>query len=256
MGGNAFLIEPQGSIPKNFIDLAGRWCANQSSILLGLVWQAYDLLLAELPAGINEKDLERSITESLEWRIRRVMSGDEPYEVQHLRHERETMMAPPAQPPQYDLAFFLRADEETMWPLEAKVLETDGAVSEYVNDVKNEFLSCRYAPFSSEAAMLGYLLSGTANNVFRNLETKVPCSLSAHPNFPNRPCRMSVHTRQVEAGKSYPAHFRCHHLILEFSGITRRKRRKRVLPNHSAEGKRLDKDQSRPTPSASATRLM
>ncbi len=228
MGGNAFLSESQGAIAKNFVDLADRWCANHSSILLDFVWHGYDKLLAELPAGIKEKDMERSITESLEWRIRKVMSGDEPYEAQHLRHERETMMESPAQPPQYDLAFFLRANEEIMWPLEAKVLETEGAVGEYVKDVNNEFLSCRYAPFSSEGAMLGYLLSGTTDGVFRNLEAKIPCSLRAHPNFPNRPCKMSEHIRYVETGKPYPVHFRCYHLILEFSGFSRPKRKKRT----------------------------
>lgn len=80
--------------------------------------------------------------------------------------------------------------------------------------------------FSSEGAMLGYLLTGTTENVFRNLEAKIPCILAAHPEFPNRPCKMSDHPRPVDIGKPYPTHFRCHHLILEFSGFARRKRRK------------------------------
>ena len=66
------------SIPIDFVALAGRWCANYSAILLNFVWQGYDRLLRELPAGIDEKDLERSITESLERRIQDVMSGYEP----------------------------------------------------------------------------------------------------------------------------------------------------------------------------------
>src|SRR5205085_8445710 len=122
------------------------------------------------------KDLERSITGSLELRIRGVMSGYEPFVIQHGPYERESMLLPPAQPPQYDLAFKLRAQEWIMWPLEAKVLETDGAVNDYRNDLNNEFLTCRYAPFSSEGAMLGYLLTGTTENVFRNLEEKIPCA--------------------------------------------------------------------------------
>jgi hypothetical protein len=73
------------------------------------------------------------------------------------------------QPPEYDLAYVLRADERIMWPLEAKVLETDGDVGEYIKDLKNEFLTCRYAPFSSEGAMLAYLLSGKPEIVFGNL---------------------------------------------------------------------------------------
>lgn len=108
-----------------------------------------------------------------------------------------------------------------MWPLEAKVLETDGEVSDYKKDVNNQFLTCRYAPFSSEGAMLGYLLRGSAENVFRNLGNKIPCSLTAHPDFENRPCKTSDHVRQVQAGKPYPSYFRCYHLILEFPGMSR-----------------------------------
>jgi len=144
------------SVPQEFVSLAGRWCSNQSANLLAFVWQGYDLLLAELPAGTDPKDLERSITQSLELRIRRAMSGDEPFDIQHGPYERETMMPPPSQPPQYDLAFVLRANERIMWPLEAKVLEADrkGAVRQYIKDVKNEFLTCRYARFQAKVQWL------------------------------------------------------------------------------------------------------
>ena len=170
------------SAPSEFVSLAGRWCANQSALLLAFVWQGYDLLVAELPAGTNPKDLERSITQSFELRIRKVMSGDEPFDIQHSPRERETMKSR-GQPPEYDLAFVLRADERIMWPLEAKVLETDDDVAAYVTDVKNEFLTCRYAPFSSEGAMLGYLLSGIPKNVFANVAGSIPCHLTAHQDF-------------------------------------------------------------------------
>ena len=171
-------IGPSGdSISPDFVALANRWYSDASVIILTLIWEGYDRLLADLgSAGINESDLERSISQSLEWRIRIGMSGDEPFEIQHGPFERETMLGHGAQPPAYDLAFFLRADERIMWPLEAKVLETDGRVGEYVNDLRNEFLTCRYAPFSSEAAMVGYLLSGSPDQVFRNLEEKIPCT--------------------------------------------------------------------------------
>jgi hypothetical protein len=221
VSGNTFPNTLGDGIPTDFVALAGRWCANFSVILLNFVWHGYDQLLKDLPAGIDDRDLERSITESLELRIQDVMSGYEPYTIQHGPYERETMKLPPAQPPQYDLAFKIRNKEWIMWPLEAKVLETDGAVGDYKNDVTNEFLTCRYAPFSSEGAMLGYLLAGTVESVFNNLEAKIPCVLVAHPEFPNRPCKISDHTRRVEVGKPYPAFFRCHHLIMEFSGLTR-----------------------------------
>jgi hypothetical protein len=232
--GDSFLDTVVCPIPTDFVALAGKWCANQSVVLLTLVWKAYDLLLTELPAGIDSKDLERSITQSLELRIDRVMSGDEPFQIQHGPFERESMQSPPAQPPQYDLAFVLSANELIMWPLEAKVLETDSAVSEYVKGVNKRFLSCYYAPFSSEGAMLGYLLSGTPGRAFDELEAKIPCTLAVHPGFVDRAARVSDHTRQVEPQKAYPINFRCHHLILEFIGFSRfsstttRLRRRRV----------------------------
>jgi hypothetical protein len=209
------------SVPSEFVSLAGRWCANQSALLLAFVWEGYDMLLAELPAGINPTDLERSITQSLELRIRRAMTGDEPFDIQHGPYERETMKARPAQPPQYDLAFVYLAAEQIMWPLEAKVLETDGTVGEYVKDINNEFLTCRYAPFSGEAAMLAYLLSGNPKNVFSNLAAKIPCRLTAHQVFLSRPHRVSEHERKVAADKPYPRDFYCHHLVLEFPGVAR-----------------------------------
>lgn len=209
------------SVPSEFVSLAGRWCANQSALLLTFVWAGYDLLLAELPAGTNPEDLERSITQSLELRIRRAMTGDEPFDIQHGPYERETMKARPAQPPQYDLAFVYRAAEQIMWPLEAKVLETDGTVGEYVEDVNNEFLTGRYAPFSSEGAMLAYLLSGNPKGVFNNLAAKIPCCLTPHQGFLDRPHTVSEHQRKVPAGKLYPRGFCCHHLVLEFPSLAR-----------------------------------
>ncbi len=214
----------QGSVPSDFVALAKRWYPDLSVNILTFVWQGYELLVEELPAAIDERDLERSITQSLELRIRKVMSGDEPFEIQHGPYERETMQPPPAQPPQYDLAFLLREDERLMWPLEAKVLKTDTALGKYVKDLKNEFLTCRYSPFSSEAAMLGYLLRGRPDRVFQGLEAKIPCTLDAHPTFSDRPCRMSDHIREVEKGKPYPTAFRCHHLVMAFTSLAGIKR--------------------------------
>ena len=210
-----------GSLPPNdFILLAGAWCRDQSTILLGFLWRAYDQMRSDNPS-IDGRDLERSITQVLEPRIHRAMSGDEPFFIQHGPYERETMKKPPAQPPQYDLAFILNADERIMWPMEAKVLETVVAVAEYARDLQEQYLKCRYAPFSSEGAMLGYLLSGAPTDAFRNIAEQVPCELADHPGFPSRPQKVSNHVRSVPTGKPYPLAFRCHHLMLEFPGTKR-----------------------------------
>lgn len=188
--------------------------------MLGFVWQGYAQMQNDKPVS-DGRDLERSITELLEPRIRRAMTGDEPFYVQHGSFERETMLPPPAQPPQNDIAFKLWSDERIMWPMEAKVLKTAGAVSEYIKDIHEQFLTCRYAPFSGEGAMLGYLLLGTADDAFQNIAKKTPCKLTDHPSFKSRPQKLSRHTRIVPSGKTYPSQFVCHHLLLEFPNLQR-----------------------------------
>lgn len=206
--------------PPDFPTLAAEWCENQSALLLGYVWQAYDALRIAVPPAIDRKDLERSITQLLEPRIHQVMTGDEPFYVQHGPYERETKMPPPAQPPQYDIAFVFFDDERIMWPLEAKVLRSAKGVKAYVADVKEQFLACRYAPFSSEAAMLGYLLSGDPQITFRHIASHLRCILKPHDSFKVRSHRVSRHNRTPPSGKNYVRRFTCHHLILQFPSLS------------------------------------
>ncbi len=206
----------------DFVEVAKSWRGDAITVLVGLVWQGYDLLreevLSEIDSNQAEEQLERSITQLLERRIRISMTGYEPFDVQHEVYEWESRQSAQAQPPQYDIAFFLRANERIIWPLEAKVLSSDGAVAPYVQDIQNEFLTCRYAPFSSEGGMLGYLCSGEPNTAFSRIEASVHCPLSDHPQFPNRNHKTSHHRRLVPSGRQYPADFCCHHLILQIIG--------------------------------------
>jgi hypothetical protein len=203
-----------------FLALVAVWTRDQADLLLSFVWTAYDSMRANMPA-IDSRDLERSITQLLEPRINDAMTGDEPFYIQHGSFEHETMAPPPAQPPAYDLAFVLRAEERIVWPIEAKVLETPGRVAEYARDVRNEFLRCRYGPFSAAGAMLGYLLSGSAADALKRIEDKLACTLEVVPAFASRPHRVSSHRRTVPPGKSYPPNFHCYHLILEYPGLVR-----------------------------------
>lgn len=204
----------------SFIALACSWVRDPSKQFLGFVWQAYDNM-KEAPPPIDCRDLERSISQLLEPRIKQTMTGYEPFYVQHGSFERETMKPPPAQPPEYDLAFVLRADERIMWPLEAKVLETPNQVAKYEREIKNEFLTCRYAPFSNSGAMLGYLLTGSPSDTLNQIEKKLATTLKQSDVFPDRPHQISSHTREVPANKDYPKNFQCHHLILEYRGLKR-----------------------------------
>ncbi|WP_417260429.1 MULTISPECIES: hypothetical protein [Pseudomonadota] len=207
-------------VDPNFIVQAKSWMQNPTEALLGFIWTAYACMQADKPQ-IDSRDLERSITQLLEPRVRSSMSGFEPFYIQHGPFERETMMPPPAQPPEYDLAFVLRGNERIMWPIEAKVLKTPNAVASYVSDVTNQFLTCRYAPFSNSGAMLGYLLNGDADDAFVTIAQKLACTLDPVPGQVARKNRVSNHSRTVPAGKAYPAAFSCYHLILEYPGLTR-----------------------------------
>ncbi len=206
----------------SFVALACDWIQDPAQWLLGFVWSAYDAMVSAPPI-VDTRDLERSITQLLEPRIDSAMTGFEPFYIQHGSHERETMAAPPAQPPTYDLAFVLRADERIMWPLEAKVLETPGTLADYERDVREEYLTCRYAPFSGSGAMLAYLLSGTASDALTRIAKKLGCTLQTVSEFPSRPHRVSNHKRKVPEGKTYPIDFGCHHLVLEYHGLVRHK---------------------------------
>ncbi|MBN9307211.1 MULTISPECIES: hypothetical protein [unclassified Devosia] len=211
---------PQPPIDAAFVAGASIWLRDSEDVLLQRVWEGFDELARERPA-FDGRDLERNITERLESCIQDGMSGYEPFTVQHGPHERETMQPPPAQPPQYDIAFVFRADSRIMWPLEAKVLETPRTLAAYVNDVNEQFLTCRYAPFSPSGAMLGYLLSGDAEDAFNGLSTRLGCELEIPVRYAERPGRASMHVRSVPTGKPYPKDFRCHHLIMVFAGVVR-----------------------------------
>ena len=209
--------------PENaeFVSEAQKVMANIPALLLGYVWKGYDLLVEEVLSSIDlfgrPEDVERDLTERLEIRIRRSMTGYEPFDIRHGVAERESRQAPPAQPPEYDLAFALRSNERIMWPLEAKVLATDGQIADYTKAVRERFLTCYYAPFSSEGSMLGYLNRGRPEDAFVRIGAELACSLAQNNDFRNRPHKVSLHTRKVPDGKAYPSKFRCHHMILSLT---------------------------------------
>jgi hypothetical protein len=202
-----------------FNKISEEWPSDLVTQALELVWRGYDLLAADILNNIDatkaNKQIEKNINSLLQLRISRVMTRDEPFDVQHEVPEFETSYSDQAQPPSYDIAFILRANERIILPLEAKVLRTEKAISKYIKEIQCNFLTCRYAPFSSEAGMLGYLLKGMPEIAFNNIELAVLCDLSDHPDFSGRNHKTSDHNRTVPTGKKYPAKFRCHHLLLQ-----------------------------------------
>lgn len=201
-----------------FSAVAVRWNWNASSIMLGFVWKGYERFCADVlclvDVALADEQLERSITQFLTPMIRDCMTGFEPFDIEQGVYEFETRVTASAQPPLYDLAFVLKSNPRLMWPLEAKVLRADNGLGQYVKEINENFLTCRYAPFSGEGAMLGYLLSGNPLNVFESIKGKVPCVLQGHPDFTGHSHKTSFHQRSVPTGKRYPANFCCHHLIM------------------------------------------
>jgi hypothetical protein len=208
-----------------FSTVAACWTRNASTIMLEFIWKGYELLYADVLCRIDvtltDEQLERSITQLLTPKVRNCMTGFEPFDIEQGVYEFETRASASAQPPLYDIAFVLKSNPRSMWPLEAKVLRSDGAIGTYVNEINDNFLTCRYAPFSREGAMLGYLLAGHPANVFKNIEDKVPCSLDNHPNFASHNHKTSNHTRTVPRGKHYHTNFRCHHLIMPLQHVSK-----------------------------------
>ncbi len=92
--GRTFLERRWPDTPNNFVAIARAWRSDASTILLTFVWQGYDLLQSEVLSHIDpeltDDELERSITQLLEPRIHKAMTGDEPFYVQHEVYEYET----------------------------------------------------------------------------------------------------------------------------------------------------------------------
>jgi hypothetical protein len=200
------------------VALAQSWKDDASTAILRIIWDACDLLVSEVLSSVdlNQVDhiLELELTQYLAPRMHKVMSGYEPFTPVHKACEFATQMSSQAQPPEYDIAFQWYDNPRSMWPLEAKVIRTEGAVAEYIKEVTDNFLTCRYAPFSSEGAMLGYLVSGEPKKTLLAVASKLCCALSPHPGFRSRDHSVSDHQRTILPHKVNPQQFRCHHMIL------------------------------------------
>lgn len=188
------------------------------SVIVSSLWKAIELLKAEVVQHYNvadaDADLERGITQLIEPRVRKFLPDDCPFYVQHGTFEMETRLPPPAQSPAYDLAFVLNQNPRICWPVEAKVLRTPGQIAPYLADIVEQFLTCRYAPFSGSGAMMAYLLDGDvdllAQNLTRNMEDNFVKDDEHLAQY------ISTHQRTVPEGKNYPAGFQCYHILVSF----------------------------------------
>jgi hypothetical protein len=98
--------------------------------------------------------------------------------------------------------------------VEAKVLDHPNDVHRYLNDLRKKYLSGRGAPFTSEAALLGYLRTGQPKAAFNAIEIELKQKLALFAPFTQRDHRTSKHER-TSAGTdgATPSDFLCHHLV-------------------------------------------
>lgn len=206
---------------QDYMMLAKRWGNEAVEIMMTASWRAYkDLVtsyLGEIDATQADEELERTITQLLEPCIKKHLSGEEPYFVQHGCYEFATRKPAPAQPPQYDIAFVLYENTKVMWPMEAKVLRTERNVSRYVRDIEQEFLTGRYAPFVNGGAMLGYLFGGSTIKTLANIERQLGSPLMCFRKFDRNSHRVSFHKRCLKDSKFVSGTFCCHHLIMNLA---------------------------------------
>lgn len=194
---------------------------------MAYIWTAYDAFCTEVLSKVDASraadDVERDITQLLYPHIQEAIDSFAPVYVTHGAFERASRSPAPAQPPACDLAFVLRLNPRVMWPLEAKVLRTPRQVADYVRTFHERFMTCVYAPFSSQGAMLAYLFSGDEDAAFAAIAASIPCTLNdasrltRHP----RPHRTSTHTRGAPGDKRCHRQFTCHHLILHMTPAAR-----------------------------------
>ena len=202
----------------DFSELGKFWKEGAVEVMLRAIWYGFDDLHVGLFSIVNvdsaDDELERSITQLLEPCIQQHLSGNEPFFLQHAPYEMATRKPAPAQPPQYDMAFVFRQNRRIMWPLEAKVLRNDRAVASYVREIRDNFLTGRYAPFVDGGAMLGYLLNGSPRNVIQELSQRLGCKLKEFGELSSARHRVSDHVRKLSGEGFSSGRFQCHHLVL------------------------------------------
>jgi hypothetical protein len=204
------------SMPPDFVTFAATWQNDGITRLLNYVWEGYDELCRQKPTTLNPRD-EVSVNVHLAVQIERKKPKSCPFAFVHTPPELATRLASSRPAPAPDFGFLPLDNLAVMLPLEAKVLKTERDLSEYLKALRTRFLQCRYAPYSTEGVMLGYLLTGETEAAFKNLKRKLRVKLSLHHVFFMRPHLISEHQRRHRRCKTSPTEFRCHHLMMAFA---------------------------------------
>lgn len=205
-----------------FTALAVEWSHAASSQILDWVWRAFDQLRAQHLTRVDLtkplEQLERDLTQLHFEEIQQVWAQDtggfSAVLPGHEIPEFESRSSASALPPAYDLGFVFCENRRCIWPIEAKVVRSAAALSEYLKDVRGKFAAGIAAPFVTQAGMIAYLLTGIALDVFSDLERQLAQSLKPVPAFASRQHRTSMHAgRRSPSGRVLPD-LLLHHLVM------------------------------------------
>ncbi len=209
-----------------FRAIANAWPAHVVKQILTLVWDGFDRMRAlpnfkQLDFAAGYAQLERSLTDlhmdeiTLLWR--ESASKFESFIPKHEPWEWQAITRRSARPPSCDLGFVLMSNRRIRWAVEAKVLESPTAISDYLADLQ-KYLDGRSAPFAAESALGAYLVSGASDEVFTAIAQRLNCELKPHEDFPSRPHRCSEHERSsTQLTEGMPTKFICHHLVFSLN---------------------------------------
>ena len=209
------------SLPE-FAAIAHVWPDHVVVQMLTLVWDAFDRVRAlprfdELDFTKDYAQLERSLTDLHAIQVTLLFaqstSDFESFVPHHEAWEFENLTQPSARPPSCEIGFVFRANPRIRWSVEAKVLQSPTNTHRYVDDL-NKYLEGTGSPFSTQAALGAYLVSGKPDDVFAKLAQVLRQQIRPHAAFRERPHRVSQHQRdKLKLPTSTPSHFICHHLI-------------------------------------------
>jgi hypothetical protein len=195
-----------------FAALAAQWGQSAATRFLRIVWASLARFSEDLTFGPDADNLERRINEKIYDGICAEIDF-EPFKATYPLHEPYEFNAQSTRPPQPDFAFVIRGKPHLKWPIEGKVLPTSGQVGEYVKEIEN-FTRSRYGRFSTEGALLGYLISGVAEDALAEIADRLRLQLESHPDFADLAHRTSEHLREDGAADADgQQRIRIHHLI-------------------------------------------
>ncbi|WP_426732551.1 hypothetical protein [Myxococcus faecalis] len=219
--------------------LAISWANSIVEQALKLVWQGFDIVymdnLKDAPDLVeaHPEQLERELTQwhyiAIERAHRTTTDGFQSFYPIHEPHEFLSRKGGNAMPPSYDIGFIHTTNMSWILPVEAKLLWSSEALSEYLKDVNEKYATGVAAPQVGECGMIGYLLKGTVDNVFAGLTAQLGQALEPMVSFEGRAHRTTTHQR-LKA----PA-LRVHHMVMSCVSPQTKKSRHVVGRRRAAE---------------------